>query len=282
MESLKVQGIEMPRLGLGTFRLAPEACQVAVESALELGYRHIDTAEMYGNETGVGEAVAASGIRREALHVTTKVWWEHLTPDAMRRACDFSLGRLGLDYVDLYLVHWPARGMDLPRVLETMVALREEGRALAIGVSNFTLPMLKTAIEEVGAPIACNQIEYHPYLSQAPILAYLRSKGVPLTAYAPLAQGTVAESPELQAIGRKHGASAAQVALAWLLEQDGVAAIPKAGRRESQAANLAALELKLDDEDRRAIAALPKDQRRVNPGFAPDWDAGEQPALIAG
>lgn len=275
MQSVNTQGIALPKLGLGTFRLAPDACQAAVESALELGYRHIDTAEMYGNEAGVGAAIAASGLKREELHVTTKVWWEHLTPDAMRRACELSLGRLGLEQVDLYLVHWPARDMDVGRVLETMMALRDEGRTRAIGVSNFTLPLLKAAIEEVGAPIACNQVEYHPYLGQGAMLAYLRSKGVPLVAYAPLAQGSVAESPELQAIGRKHGASAAQVALAWLLEQDGVAAIPKAGRRESQTANLAALELKLDDEDRRAIAALPKDQRRVNPAFAPDWDPSE-------
>jgi 2,5-diketo-D-gluconate reductase B len=272
MENLKTQGIELPKLGLGTFRLANDAAQAAVESALELGYRHVDTAEMYGNEAGVGAGLAASGVQRGDLHVTTKVWWEHLAPDAIRRACDLSLGKLGLDYVDLYLVHWPAKDMDLPRVLETMMALREEGRTRAIGVSNFTLSMLKTAIEEVGAPIACNQVEYHPFLSQAAVLDYLRSKGVPLVAYAPLAQGAVAASPELQAIGEKHGVSAAQVALAWLLEQDGVAAIPKSGRREGQAANLSALAVRLDDDDRRVIAALPKDQRRVQPGFAPAWD----------
>jgi 2,5-diketo-D-gluconate reductase B len=212
-------------------------------------------------------------VARDQLHVTTKVWHEHLAPDAIRKAFDASLKKLKLDFVDLYLIHWPSRTMDLPAALETLVRLREEGLTRAIGVCNFTLPLLRTAIEEVGAPIACNQIEYHVFLSQAPILAYLRGKGVPLVAYAPLANGIVADSPELQAIGAKHGASAAQVALAWLLEQDGVAAIPKAARAESQKANLAALDLKLDDEDRKAIAALPKDQRRVNPPFAPQWDA---------
>jgi 2,5-diketo-D-gluconate reductase B len=135
------------------------------------------------------------------------------------------------------------------------------------------MPLLKTAIETVGAPIACHQIEYHPFLDQSKMLDYLRGKQIPLVAYAPLAQGRAAEDATLQAIGRKHGASAAQVAIAWLLDQEGVIAIPKAQRPESQQANLDALEVRLDDEDRKAIAALPKDQRFVKPPFAPDWDA---------
>ncbi len=272
METLATQSLRMPRLGFGTFRLAPEVCRAAVESALSLGYRHIDTAEMYGNETQVGEAIAASCLARSELHVTTKVWHEHLAPDAIRRAFDASLKKLKLDVVDMYLVHWPSRDMELPAVLETMMALREEGRARAIGVCNFPLPLLKAAIDEIGAPIACNQVEYHVFLEQRALLTYLRAKGVPLVAYAPLAQGAVADNTTLQAIGRKHEVSAAQVALAWLLDQPGVAAIPKAARLESQKANLAALDLKLDNEDRTAIAALPKDQRRVNPPFAPQWD----------
>jgi 2,5-diketo-D-gluconate reductase B len=273
MDVFQVQGLHMPKLGLGTFRMPDEICRPAVESALALGYRHIDTAEMYGNEAGVGAALATAGLARSELHVTTKAWHEHLAPDAIRRALDASLSKLKLDFVDLYLIHWPSRDMDLPAALETLVRLRDEGRIRALGVSNFTLPLLRTAIEQVGAPIACNQIEYHVFLSQAPILAYLRGKGVPLVAYAPLANGIVADSAELKAIGDKHGVTAAQVALAWLLEQDGVGAIPKASRTESQKANLAALDVKLDDADRKAIAALPKDQRRVNPPFAPQWDA---------
>jgi 2,5-diketo-D-gluconate reductase B len=272
MEDIRTQGIVMPKLGLGTFRMQGDACRDAVESALALGYRHIDTAEMYGNEEPIGAAIAAAGVPRGDLHVTTKVWHENLAPDAIRRAFDSSLKKLRLDHVDLYLVHWPSRSMKLPAVLETLIRLKEEGGARAIGVANFTTALLKQAVEEVQAPIACNQVEYHVMLNQTKLLDYLRAHNIPLVAYCPLAQGRVASDERLTKIGRKHDASAAQVALKWLLDQEGVAAIPKASRRESQQANLDALKLNLDDDDRRQIAALPKDLRCVNPGFAPDWD----------
>lgn len=272
MDDLQTQGISLPRLGLGTFRLKDDACVAAVTGALGLGYRHIDTAEMYGNEAAIGGGIKAAGIARDDLHVTTKVWHENLAPDAIRRAFDASLTKLGLDYVDLYLVHWPAKGMNLPAMFKTLMKLKDEGRTRAIGVANFTLPLLKQVVEDIGAPIACNQVEYHVFLDQTKVLGYLRSKSIPLVAYCPLAQGKVADNAVLQKIGAKHQASAAQVALKWLLDQDGVAAIPKASRAESQQANLDALKLTLDDEDRKAIAALPKDQRLVNPGFAPEWD----------
>jgi 2,5-diketo-D-gluconate reductase B len=150
--------------------------------------------------------------------------------------------------------------------------LKQEGRTRAIGVANFNIALLKTVVEEIKAPIACNQIEYHVMLDQTPVRKYLAAKSIPLVAYCPLAQGRVASDETLAAIGRKHGASAAQVALKWLLDQDGVAAIPKASRRESQKANLDAQNIGLDDEDIKAIAGLPKDKRCVNPGFAPAWD----------
>jgi len=272
MEHIKTQGISMPKLGLGTFRLQGDACRSAVESALGLGYRHIDTAEMYGNEDAIGAAVAASQIARNELHVTTKVWNENLAPDAIRRAFDASLKKLRLDHVDLYLVHWPSRDMKLPAVFETLIKLKEEGRTRAIGVANFTTALLKVVIEEIKAPIACNQVEYHVMLDQAKLMKYMTAKSIPLVAYCPLAQGRAASDAVLAKIGKKHEASAAQVALKWLLDQDGVAAIPKASRAESQRANLDALKVTLDDEDRRAIAALPKNVRCVSPGFGPDWD----------
>ena len=272
MEYLQTQGIKLPRLGLGTFRMQGEACRAAVESALAVGYRHIDTAEMYGNEDAIGAAIAAAGVARKDLHVTTKVWNENLAPEAIRRAFDTSLKKLRLDQVDLYLVHWPARNMNLPAMFETLLRLKEEGRTRAIGVANFNIALLKTVVEEIKAPIACDQVEYHVMLDQTPLRKYLAAKAIPLVAYCPLAQGRAASNETLAAIGRKHGASAAQVALKWLLDQDGVAAIPKASRAESQKANLDALNVGLDDEDRQAIAALPKDRRCVNPGFAPAWD----------
>ena len=272
MEHLQTQGISLPRLGLGTFRMQGDVCRAAVESALGLGYRHIDTAEMYGNEDAIGAALAASRVARGDLHVTTKVWNENLAPAAIRSAFDASLKKLRLDHVDLYLVHWPARNMNLPAMFETLMKLKQEGRTRAIGVANFNIALLKTVVEEIKAPIACNQIEYHVMLDQRKIAGYLAAKSIPLVAYCPLAQGRVASDETLMAIGRKHGASAAQVALKWLLDQDGVAAIPKASRTESQKANLDALKLVLDDADSKAIAALPKNRRCVNPGFAPAWD----------
>jgi 2,5-diketo-D-gluconate reductase B len=269
---IQTQGISLPRLGLGTFRMQGTVCREAVESALGLGYRHIDTAEMYANEDAVGAALASANVPRGELHVTTKVWPENLAPDAIRRSFDNSLKKLRLDFVDLYLIHWPAMGMNLPAALETLMALKEAGRTRAIGVANFTTALLKQAVEEVKAPIACNQIEYHVLLDQTKVMTYMAEKSLPLVAYCPLAQGRAASDETLIAIGKKHGAEPAQVALKWLLDQKGVAAIPKASRQVSQQANLDALKLQLDDEDRKLIAALPKDQRFVRPAFAPDWD----------
>jgi 2,5-diketo-D-gluconate reductase B len=272
MEQLQTQGINLPRLGLGTYRMQGDACRAAVESGLALGYRHIDTAEMYGNEEAIGAAIAASTVARKDLHITTKVWNENLAPDAIRRAFDASLKKLRLDQIDLYLVHWPASNMSLPAMFETLMKLKQEGCTRAIGVANFNVALLKKVVDEIKAPIACNQVEYHVMLDQTNLRQYLAAKSIPLVAYCPLAQGRAASNETLIAIGNKHGASAAQVALKWLLDQDGVAAIPKASRAESQQANLDALNIGLDDEDLQAIAGLPKNQRYVNPGFAPAWD----------
>src|SRR6201995_2943935 len=269
MEYLKTQGLTMPRLGLGTFRMQGDVCRAAVETALSLGYRHIDTAEMYANEDAIGPAIAASGVARKDLHITTKVWNENLAPDAMRRAFDASLKKLRLDQIDLYLVHWPAPNMNLTSMFETMMKLKQEGRTRAIGVANFNVALLKKVVEEIKAPIACNQVEYHVMLDQTVLRKYLTAKSLPLVAYCPLAQGRAASDETLVAIGKKHNTTAAQVALKWLLDQPGVAAIPKASRHESQKSNWDALSVNLDDDDRKKIAALPKDKRFVSPGFSP-------------
>ena len=272
MEAFQTQGIRLPRLGLGTYRMQGDVCRAAVESALALGYRHLDTAEMYANEEEVGAAIAASGVPRGELHVTTKVWNENLAPDAMRRAFDASLKKLRLDMVDLYLVHWPKPGMHLPSMLETMMKLKEEGRTRAIGVANFNIALLRTAVEEIKAPIACNQVEYHVMLDQSKLKKYMDAQKIPLVAYCPLARNNAASDATLTAIARKHNASVAQVSLKWLLDQDGVGAIPKSSRRENQQANLDALKVRLDDDDRKKIGSLPKNVRLVAPGFSPVWD----------
>jgi 2,5-diketo-D-gluconate reductase B len=273
MQRIGTTGLEMPKLGLGTWRMSGAECQQAVEGALALGYRHIDTAEMYDNEAAIGAALAATDVRRQDIFLTSKVWHDHLAPGALRRALDASLNRLRTDYLDLYLIHWPSASMRLAETLEAMTRLKEEGRIRNIGVSNFTVALMRQAVEAIGAPIVCNQVEYHLFLDQSPVLAYARANGIVVSAYRPLAQGVLEDQPEIARIAAKHDASPQQIALAWLLGQEMVAAIPKAARAASQRANLAALDIRLDDEDRAMIAALPKDGRLVNPGWAPRWDA---------
>ncbi len=272
--TLTTDRISIPKLGLGTWKLAGAEGQAAVESAIALGYRHIDTADRYGNEEAVGAGLKASGVARGDLFVTSKVWFDNLAPDAIRRSLDGSLRKLGTGHLDLFLVHWPAPEMDLAAVARTMQAVQQEGLTRHWGVSNFPLALMRQ-LEERGAKPACLQVEYHATLSQQLLLDWCRPRGIALTAYSPLGQGALADEPVLERIGRKHGASAQQVALAWLLRQEGVVAIPKAGRRESQQANLDAVPLaaKLEAEDVAAIDALPKDRRRVNPDFAPAWDS---------
>jgi len=269
---LETPNLRIPRLGLGTWPMKGAECSEAVSCAIGLGYRHIDTAQMYGNEEDVGAGIARSGIARDTLFVTTKVWWDQLAPDALRRAAEASLKKLGTGYVDLYLIHWPSPEMDLDAALRAMAALRRDGLARAVGVANFPSALLRRAIESGIVPIACHQVEYHVFLSQAPVLELCRRHGLALTAYTPVAKGSVVDDPVLRRIATKHGASPVQVALAWLLAQDNVVAIPKSAREAGQAANLAACALRLDAEDLASINSLPKDRRMVNPGFAPDWD----------
>ena len=266
-------GLDLPAIGLGTWPMTGSECTQAVRQALDVGYRHIDTATAYENEAAVGQALRDSDVPREQIHLTTKVWWDRLEPNAMRQSLEDSLRALGTEQVDLFHIHWPGKDWDLARSIETLVALRDEGKARSIGVANFPLGLLRQVIETLGAPLSAIQVEYHVLLDQQPLLDYARRHDLLLTAYTPLARGQAAQQPVIQSIARKHGVLPSQVALKWLLDQDGVAAIPKASSRENQLANLAALTVQLDDEDRAGIAGLPKDQRGVSPPFAPDWDS---------
>jgi 2,5-diketo-D-gluconate reductase B len=274
MPVIAAAGVEIPRLGLGTWPMKGAECQAAVESALGLGYRHIDTAEMYGNEEPVGAAIAASGLPREKVFVTTKIWNDKPDGASIRRAFDASLARLAMPYVDLLLIHWPSPQLDLPDALKGLAAIRAEGRAKAIGVSNFPPKLLARAIAE-GVGLAALQVEFHVMLDQSKLLGLCRAAGMALTAYSPIAKGSNLDQPALKTIAAKHGATPAQVALAWLLAQDGVAMVPKAASPARQAENLGALALRLNAADLAAIATLPKDRRFVNPaGLAPDWVNG--------
>lgn len=266
-------GLNLPKLGLGTWPMLGEECTQAVEQALALGYRHIDTAAAYNNEDAVGQALVNSPTPREQIHVTTKVWWDQLHPDAMRHSMDRSLKALRSDYVDLFMIHWPTTDWDLPRTIETLVSLKEQGLARNIGVANFPMPLLRKVVEELCAPLSAIQVEYHVLLGQNALLNYARQHDMALTAYTPLARNKVSDIPAIQQIAAKHGVLPTQVALKWLLDQPNVAAIPKASSKANQLANLAALEVRLDDEDRALIAGLSKRERQVSPDFAPVWDA---------
>jgi 2,5-diketo-D-gluconate reductase B len=270
---VNAQGLNMPKLGLGTWPMLGEECTRAVEQALALGYRHIDTAAAYNNEDAVGQALVNSPIPREHIHVTSKVWWDQLQPDAMRHSMDRSLKALHSDYIDLFMIHWPSTDWDLPRTIETLVSFKEQGLARNIGVANFPLPLLRAVVEELGAPLSAIQVEYHVLLGQNALLDYARQHDLALTAYSPLARNKVSDIPAIQQIAAKHEVLPTQVALKWLLDQPNVAAIPKASSEANQLANLASLSVNLDDQDRALIAGLSKRERQVSPDFAPVWDA---------
>lgn len=269
---LTTKHMAMPALGLGTWPMKGADCEEAVGTALDMGYRHIDTAEMYGNEEAVGAALAATSVQRGEIFLTTKVWWDKPKGAEFRAAFEGCLARLKQPYVNLLLIHWPSPELDLPSVLTAMAKIHEEGLARAVGVANFPSALLKQALALNIAPIACNQVEQHVMLSQQKLLDVTQPAGIVLTSYTPVGKGEVLEDPVVQRIAEEHGATPGQVALAYLLSKELVAAIPKARGIERQAENLAAAKLKLSDANLEAIGALPKSKRFVNPAFAPAWD----------
>ena len=254
--------MSIPSFGLGTFRLTGQAVIDSVKSALELGYRVIDTAQIYQNEADVGQAIAESGVKRDELFITTKIWVENYAADKLIPSLRDSLQKLRTDYVDLLLIHWPAPGNGV-ELREYMTALAEAKK----------LGLTRQAIEVVGkGEIATNQIELSPYLQNSKLTAFLKEQGVTVTSYMTLAYGKVLKDPVLADIAAKHKATVAQVALAWAL-QLGYAVIPSSTKRENLASNLLARDLKLDADDMARIAKLERNGREVSPdGLAPIWD----------
>jgi 2,5-diketo-D-gluconate reductase B len=218
-----------------------------------LGYRHIDTAELYANEREIGEAIAASGVDRAEIFVTTKIWTSHFRAADARCAAETSLRNLRTDYVDLLLMHFPNESVQLAETLGALAGLMDSGRARAIGVSNFPTPLLEKAIAASPAPIACDQVKYHVGQNQGPLLAFARARAVFITAYSPLAVGSLVHLAVLKEIAHKHGKNPGQIALRWLIEQDGVTAIPKAANRRHLEANIDIFDFALDDEDRARL-----------------------------
>ncbi|MGH1448761.1 MAG: 2,5-didehydrogluconate reductase DkgB [Pseudomonadaceae bacterium] len=264
----------IPTIGLGTYRLKGQDVIDSVSQALELGYRHIDTAQIYDNEQDVGRAIAGSGIARDELFVTTKIWITNLAPRKLIPSLQESLRKLDLERVDMTLIHWPSPEDKVPmeEYLPMLLEAREQGLTRHIGVSNFTIEHLGKAIDLVGAGnIATNQVEIHPFMHNRKVAEFARQQGVQLTAYMPLAVGKVMQDPVLRAIGQAHDATPAQVTLAWLL-QLGYVVIPSSTRREHQEDNLRAAQLQLSQEDVAAISALERNERIADPDFAPAWD----------
>jgi diketogulonate reductase-like aldo/keto reductase len=261
---------EMPMLGLGTWENEDAAqCAESVQTALDMGYRHIDTAQAYRNEDAVGEGIAAADVDREDVFLATKVWISKLSHDEVLESTRDSLDRLGVDYVDLLYVHWPSGDYDPDGTLAAFDELYDEGEIRNVGVSNFEPEHVDEAREHLDAPIFANQIECHPMLQQNELREYAEETDLNLVAYSPLARGTVFDSDTLTDIAEKHDASAAQVSLAWLREK-GVTAIPKATSEAHIRDNWESLTVELDDEDVAAIDDIDTVDRRVHPDFAPD------------
>lgn len=265
----------VPLFGQGTFRLQGQTVIDSVRTGLELGYRAIDTAQIYGNEAEVGQAIAESGVARKELFLTTKIWVENYSHDKLLASLRDSLIKLRTDHVDLTLIHWPAPGNGVPleAYMTALLDAREQGLTRHIGVSNFNIADTQAAIAAVGAGnIVTNQIELSPYLQNRKLVSFLQESGIEVTSYMTLAYGKVLKDPVIQAIADRHQATPAQVALAWAL-QLGYSVIPSSTKRENLASNLLARDLRLSDEDMAQIAALERNGREVNPeGLAPAWD----------
>lgn len=249
-----IRGVAVPTIGIGTWNLRGARGQSAVEMALELGYRHIDTAEMYRNESEIGHAIAVSGVPREELFLVSKVWRTNLRRDEVLGACDDSLKRLGVEALDLYLIHWPSRAVPIEETMEAMDELVSSGRTRTIGVSNFTIDQMQAAHRASEAGVFCNQVEYHPNQGRSDLQKVCAENDILLTAYSPVAKGRLARDRALQEIGDRHGKTAAQVALRWLIEQENVVAIPKSQSEAHLRENLAVFDFELTDEERATIS----------------------------
>jgi diketogulonate reductase-like aldo/keto reductase len=272
MHYVEANGAKIPSIGLGTWELSGRACARIVEQAAKLGYRHFDTAQAYDNEREVGEGIRASGVKREEMFVTTKVWTTHFAPNELERSAKESLVRLRMSHVDLLLLHWPNPHVPLSETLGALAHVKQTGLARHIGVSNFTVALIEEAVAACPEPLVCDQVEYHPYLDQTKVREACAQHQLAVVAYSPVAKGRIKNDRTLVRIGDRYGKSAAQVCLRWLVQQN-VCAIPRTSRIERLSENIAIFDFVLSDDDMAEISRLASPKGRMTDfGFAPKWD----------
>jgi 2,5-diketo-D-gluconate reductase B len=272
--AIEANGARIPLLGLGTWELRGRSCARIVEQALRLGYRHIDTAEMYDNEREVGEGLRASGVKRDDVFVTTKIWPSHFAPPSLERTAKECLARLRLSEVDLLLLHWPNPQVPLAETLGALGKVKRGGLARHIGISNFTVALVDEAVRLSSEPLVCSQIEVHPFLDQTKVIGACRRHGLAVVAYSPIARGQAVRDPLLTEIGKAHGKSAAQVCLRWLVQQH-IGVIPRTARIERLESNAAIFDFTLSDDEMARIGGLAHPRGRVVSyaySGAPEWD----------
>jgi diketogulonate reductase-like aldo/keto reductase len=272
MQFVEAHGARVPAIGLGTMTLKDAVCVEIVSEALKVGYRHLDTAERYGNEAEVGEGLRHSGIKREDVFVTTKVYWDRSGPGEFERSVDDSLKKLKLSSVDLLLIHWPSPKVALKDSIGSLCKAKRAGLTKHIGVANFTIPMIEEAVKLASEPLVTNQIEVHPYLDQSKVIATCKRHGLSVTAYCPLARGKAPGDEVLIRIGQAHRKSAGQVVLRYLVQQ-GLIVIPRTSNRARLKENLEVFDFQLSPAEIAEIERLRRpDGRVVNPAHAPKWD----------
>ncbi|MFG1287693.1 aldo/keto reductase [Xanthobacter versatilis] len=274
MHNVTANGAEIPALGFGTFRVSAADTLRMVPAALKLGFRHIDTAQIYGNEAEVGEGIASSGVKRGDIFLTTKVWVTNYAHDAFLASVDESLKKLKTDYVDLLLLHWPNPAVPLAEQIGALNAVRAAGKVRHMGVSNFNTALMAEAIALSDGPLVTNQIEFHPYIDQSKVIRAARAAGLSLTAYYAMADGKVFADPVLKDIAAAHKRTVAQVVLRWVVQQEGFVALSKTVSEARAAENAAIFDFALTEAEMAAICALAHpDGRIVSPeGLAPVWD----------
>ena len=259
---IEANGASIPLVGLGTWDLRGRSCARVVEQALRLGYRHVDTAEMYDNEREVGEGIRASGVERNELFVTTKVWPSHFAPRALERAAHDSLMRLRLSEVDLLLLHWPNPQVPLAETLGALCKVKRDGLARHIGISNFTVALIEEALGIATEPLVCDQVECHPFLDQSKVIAACRRHGMAVVAYSPIARGNAKNDKLLTRIGAAHNKTAAQICLRYLVQQN-IVVIPRTSKLERLSENAAIFDFALSAAEMDTIADLAHPSGRV-------------------